>query len=89
MGFSRQESLSGLSFPFPVDHILLGPNQQGHALQLLSVAGWHPGALTVPLLVLIEHLNLHWLSGSVNTQPGVEAKAMLEWLGRGSGEGWN
>ena len=22
-----------------------------------------PGALTVPLLVLVEHLNLHWLSG--------------------------
>ena len=30
---------------------------------------------------------VHWVS--VNVQPGIKAKALLEWLGRGSGEGWS
>ena len=40
MGLSRQEYWSGLPLISAVDHILSGPNYQGHALQLLSVVGW-------------------------------------------------
>lgn len=46
------------------------------------------GVLVVPLLVLMKHVNLHWLLGVlVNLLPWGWAKALWKSLARGSGEG--
>ena len=46
-----------------------------------------PDVPVAPLLVLVEHINLQWPSGVSQHVLGVEAKALLEWLGSGSREG--
>ena len=48
-----------------------------------------PGALVVSLLFRLEHWNLHWPLGVGQCVARMEAKALLEWPGRGSGESWS
>ena len=48
----------------PLINFALGPDKQGHAVQPLHVARRHmPGALVIPLLVLLEHISLHLPQG--------------------------
>ena len=48
-----------------------------------------PDVPVVPLLVLVEHINLHWPSGVSQHVLGVETKVLLEWLGSGSRKGFS
>lgn len=47
-----------------------------------------PGILAVPMLVPIGAFKHSLAVESLNVQPELEAKALLEWLGRGSRKGW-
>ena len=63
MGFSWQEYWSSLPFPSPANHVLSGLIRRnmpfGCSMQLDDT----PGTLAVPLLVLVEHVNVHLLPG--------------------------
>ena len=71
-------------------NVALGPDKQGHAVQPLHVARRHmPGALVIPLPVLLECINLHLPQGvgqSAAWGGGLD-KCSTESLERGSREG--
>ena len=48
-----------------------------------------PSTLVVPLLVVVEPVNLHWPPGVGQRAARVRAKALLESTGKGSGEAWS
>ena len=48
-----------------------------------------PGVLVDPLLVLVEHVNLHCLSGVSQHGAGFQGNGPAEVAGRGSWEAWS
>lgn len=68
--------------------VALGPDEQGHALQPLHVAGRHvPGAPVVPLPVLVERVNLHPPPGvGHRAAQGPGQRPRRSRPGRGAGE---
>lgn len=54
---------SGLSFPSQLDHVSLGPTSRDVAFSCSVQVDDIPGVLVDPLLVLVEHVNLHCPSG--------------------------
>ena len=48
-----------------------------------------PSTLVVPLLIVVEPVNLHWPPGVGQRAAVVWAKALLESTGKGCGEAWS
>lgn len=77
---------SGLPFPSQLDHVSLVTTRRGVAFSCSMQVDDIPGVLVDPLLVLVEHVNLHCLSGVTQCAAKFQDKGPAKVAGRGLGK---
>lgn len=75
---------SGFPFPSQLDHVSLVPSRRHVAFSCSVQVDDIPGVLVDPLLVLVEHVNLHCLSGVSQCAAKFQDIGPAEVAGRGS-----